>query len=72
MVSNQNWRFRYDVVVVEKDKERATQLQQNHGGWDPRMAAVSTAFFYLRVTAPLRFVSVYFVGWCISLLGQFE
>ena len=33
--------FRYDIVVIEQDKEKVMELQKGHGDWDPRMTWVS-------------------------------
>ncbi|KAK2163139.1 hypothetical protein NP493_1479g00003 [Ridgeia piscesae] len=38
---------RYDIVSIEKNKERAKKLQENHGGWNPKMSShslISPAF----------------------------
>ena len=35
---------RYDIVCVEKDKEKVMTLQEGHGGWKPGMASVGCYF----------------------------
>ena len=32
---------RYDIVVIEMNKDRVMELQQGHGGWKASLVSVS-------------------------------